>query len=406
MGNILSDLEADVRLTWFQAILDSSATSILVIDQDHTVIYINNAALKGLRKIKDTIELSLGDDFEADTITGSHSSIFKAVPQLQPEFLTRSKTVPFHNVVQIKDQYIKLSITPCFDVFGDPIGPSVAWTLVTHERLWQETINQTIQSMKDCSEKLAQSVDSLYSVSKETLQKANHVSSVSQQSSQISRQSAEQAQSMNVQLLEVSQSMENVNTAASRIAKATDASNQSISLLQDRSKLIGGTVTKIIAIARQTNLLSLNASIEAEWAGEHGKGFGVVASEVKELAQQTGHASREISTAIDEMTTGVGNSALELAQIAQSIEGLETIAAQVAHSTLEQQAPMSRMVENLHNINCSISNLSSEAEDLVQQASNTNKIAQALGELGEQLRESAHELDTLVRVSSEASTYF
>lgn len=406
MGNTLSELDIDVRLTWFQAILDNSATSILVIDKDYTVIYINNAALKGLRKIKDTIELSLGADFEADSIIGSHCSIFKAVPQLQPDFLEQSKTTPFHNIVQIKDQFLKFAITPCFDVFGEPIGHSVAWTLVTHECLWQETIDQTILSMKACSEKLAKSVTSLYAVSSETLQKANYLSSVSQQSCQISNQSAEKAQNMNTQLLEVSHRMEDVNTAAAKIAKATEASNQSISLLQDRSKLIGGTVAKIIAIARQTNLLSLNASIEAEWAGKHGRGFAVVASEVKELAQQTGHASRDISAAIEEMTAGVGNSANELAQIAQSIEGLETIAAQVVHSTLEQQAPMAQMVADLDTVNRSISNLTSEADELVQQAKDTNEIAKSLGELGELLKGTANELDALIRINSEANAYF
>jgi len=71
--------------------------------------------------------------------------------------------------------------------------------------------------------------------------------------------------------------------------------------LSNKAQSIGSIVTVIDGIAAQTNLLALNATILAAQAGEHGKGFGVVAAEIKQLAQSTGRSTQEIADTIDEI---------------------------------------------------------------------------------------------------------
>lgn len=114
-------------------------------------------------------------------------------------------------------------------------------------------------------------------------------------------------------------------------AKTIQSAGQLMESLRERSQTIGGIITVIHEIAEQTNLLALNAAIEAARAGEQGRGFAVVADEVRKLAERTSAATVEITSLID----AVRNDTLEAAQCMDIAQGQMSQGIEAIHTTSE-----------------------------------------------------------------------
>jgi methyl-accepting chemotaxis protein len=125
------------------------------------------------------------------------------------------------------------------------------------------------------------------------------------------------------------------------------ATNQDIdALAQDAQKI--GDVSKLIRnIAEQTNLLALNATIEAARAGEAGRGFAVVASEVKSLAVQTAKATEEISNHIQGVQNSTGKAVNAIARIAHRMQEIDSYTSAVAATVQQQNAATSEISQNV-----------------------------------------------------------
>ena len=127
-------------------------------------------------------------------------------------------------------------------------------------------------------------------------------------------------------------------------AERTDAR---ISELSQAAGRIGDVVKLITAIAEQTNLLALNATIEAARAGEAGRGFAVVASEVKSLAMQTAKATEEIGTHIAGMQKATSDSVAAIKEISATIGHISEIAGTIAAAVEEQGAATQEISRNV-----------------------------------------------------------
>lgn len=96
-----------------------------------------------------------------------------------------------------------------------------------------------------------------------------------------------------------------METTMRQLADSTGSISARLGLISEKANNINGTITTITKVADQTNLLSLNAAIEAEKAGEYGLGFAVVAREIRRLADQTAVATLDIESMVRDMQSSV-----------------------------------------------------------------------------------------------------
>lgn len=203
---------------------------------------------------------------------------------------------------------------------------------------------------------------------------------------------AENAQDMSQK---VAASAERADQAVARI-RQTDATVRSLSGAASR---IGEVVDLINAIAAQTNLLALNATIEAARAGEMGKGFSVVANEVKELAAQTAKATGEISDHVGNVQEATNDAVDAIGAVSGIIEQIGALMADVV-ATIDQQNQGTS--EIAHNIDQAFAG----ARDVTVNIHDVSVLSQEAGDISESVLRAASNLSDQARIlSDEVTTY-
>jgi methyl-accepting chemotaxis protein len=185
------------------------------------------------------------------------------------------------------------------------------------------------------------------------------------------------------------------------LANKVETASSVINQLQQNSASIGGILDVIRGLAEQTNLLALNAAIEAARAGEHGRGFAVVADEVRRLANNTQNSAQEINVMIEVLQTGAeeavnvmeigkNQAANCVAQSQQADKALTTIthavheaydrSTQIANVAQEQSAVVNEISDNLESIVISAEQTSSASLQTAESSSEVAHLAEDLQE--------------------------
>lgn len=154
------------------------------------------------------------------------------------------------------------------------------------------------------------------------------------------------------------------------------SANEEIKKLAEHSKQIGEIIQVIDEIAEQTNLLALNAAIEAARAGEHGKGFAVVADEVRKLAERSSKATKEIEQLIHIIQNAISGATLAMDEGVNEVEQGTRLArsAGITLKTIDQAAE--ETYRQIQNISAAAEEISASSQEVVKAVENVSAISQ------------------------------
>ena len=269
----------------------------------------------------------------------------------------------------------------------------------------QREIERLVGSFDDEVARLLQSVELKMSKVQDTAQDLTRIADDAREQAQstvVNSESmsgnvdtvAQSAEEMEVSINEITQQVTTVSgVIVDANRDATDA-NGKVSELAGTAERIGDVIALIQDIAEQTNLLALNATIEAARAGEAGKGFAVVASEVKSLSDQTARATHEISAQVAEIQASTRNAVAAIDGIASTMNAVSDHAQDIS-AAMERQGAATTEIN--HNVRQATSSTGGVSRSIAVVTGRIDETSTAANDVEQMARETAGEVDELKR---------
>jgi methyl-accepting chemotaxis protein len=216
------------------------------------------------------------------------------------------------------------------------------------------------------TDKVLKSVEEISQVTENLVQTMRGVASVSDDTTDLASQ--EQTD------------LARMETAMHNMEHASQTISTRLATINEKAENITAVVTTITKVADQTNLLSLNAAIEAEKAGEYGRGFTVVAREIRRLADQTAISTLDIEQMVREMQSAVSSGVMEMdkfiAEVGHNVEDVGRISAKLLVIIRQVQS----LAPNFEAVNVAMTNLSEETQETKTSLDETYSAIEQLNE--------------------------
>ncbi|HEY5128511.1 MAG TPA: HAMP domain-containing methyl-accepting chemotaxis protein [Bradyrhizobium sp.] len=252
---------------------------------------------------------------------------------------------------------------------------------------FEAAVGAIVSNVSASAVQLEQAAGTLTRTAETTQSLSSQVAGASEEASSNMQSVATATEELSTSVDEIGRRVRESNRIAEAAVLQAQQTDGRIGKLSRAAQEIGDVVKLITAIAEQTNLLALNATIEAARAGEAGRGFAVVASEVKSLASQTAKATDEISTHILGMQGATQESVAAIKEIGGTIAQISNIASEIAGAVEQQSSATQEIARNVQSV----------AQGTHQAAANitqVNRGATETGSASEEVLNSAKTLST------------
>ncbi len=286
-------------------------------DRDLILQYLNKSSRKTLRALQQFLP------FPVDQLVGKSIHIFHKHPDNVERILggtahhpQGAHKLPHHAVIQLGPEKLDLEVEAVTDEGGNYIGNIVLWGVTT----------KAVDAAKRAEETLR-----------------SHVSEVNRQLQMVSTATHEIESSIG----EIARNAMDVERSTHQFRDAGQKGLTAIDHLQTSSNGVAKVAELIASIATQTSVLALNATIEAARAGVHGKGFSVVAGEVKKLAEQTAAATADIQSKVSAIRGDIATALSSMSSISAQTDEMSGLSHQLASAAEEQRLATQEMAQSL-----------------------------------------------------------